>query len=162
MTDFYDNPLLDALNEDDLDAALAQDAARPKRGGFSPLPRGRYTALLTDWGTETVDHPASPLCGKTRIRATFETEHDGRQRRIFADFTTEKVTWPPREGETTPTIVREFVLGAHLTKALGMRGKPFSEILEAARTNPVDLEVGIDRKKTDRNVVYAVHSTVRG
>ena len=156
MTD-YSNPLLDALDEMEMDDALAGAEKRSGGGGFRALPKGRYRSLLTDWNTETVEHERSPLVGQTRVRATFETDHDGRTRKVFVDFTTYPATWPLRDGETKPQHVREFVLAGQLTKALGMRGKPFSEILEQARMTPVDLEVGVDKKKTDRNVVYAVH-----
>lgn len=159
MTEFYENPLLETISDADLDAMDAQEAARPK--GAPPLPKGRYVAYLTDWGTDTVpDHFAGPMAGQRRIRVTFETEYDGRQRKIFADLTDQRIEFPAT-ADKPAAFVREYRLAGQLLKATGQRGKPLSDALEAARTTAVDLEVGVDTKK-NRNVVYAIHSQVGG
>lgn len=164
MTDFtYENPLLDTLDESLVDEALAQNENRPRGAGFQPLPKGRYAATLTDWSTETVPGDVNyPLAGQRRIRATFETEHDGRVRKVFMDLTDYPARWNPKDGQERGDLVREYVLGAQLQVATGQRGKPLSEALEAARTTPIDLEVGLDKRDAKRNAVFAVHSTVRG
>jgi hypothetical protein len=159
MSENYDN-VLNTLTIDDaaMDEALALDAARP-RPGRQPLPKGRYTCYLTDWTEEIAT--AGLLEGQTRYRATFETDVDGVGRKLFADFTVYPAKFEARDGKPA-SYVREFVLAAQITKALGLRGKPLPEVLDAARTAPVSLEVGIDRKNSARNVVYAVHSSLEG
>lgn len=159
MTESYENPLLNTIPDDDLDAMDAQETARPKGG--SPLPKGRYTSYLTDWTTDTVpDHFAGPMAGQRRIRATFETEYDNRNRKLFVDLTDQRIQFEAT-ADKPAAFVREYRLAGQLLKATGQRGKPLSDALEAARTMGVDLEVGVDTKK-NRNVVYAIHSQVGG
>lgn len=151
--DFYENPVLDSLDDSLFDEALQQANERP---GFEPVPKGKYTAYLTDWRTETAT--AGLMEGHPLTLTTFTFEYNGVERKIWPDFTTAEVR---KDGK----LIRPVALAAQLIKALGMRGKPFNEVLESARTTAVSLEIGIQKERTvngktypARNQVYAIHS----